>query len=118
MINKNALEATSREIFPSLWELIDLHPDDPNTPKYREYALSKAESAIRAYLAIAQPVLTTQEELDELSHETVIRDREDFVFERIVHHSKDPEWWGTTDFLNETKVTLPVRVLYLPEVKP
>lgn len=68
------------------------------------------------YLAVAQPEVTTQEELDKLPHETVIRDNRDFVFERIAQHGNDPEWWSTTDFLNETKVTLPARVLFRPEV--
>lgn len=70
--------------------------------------------AIKEYLAVAQPEVNSVEELDQLPHETVIRDSEDFVFERIVQHGKDPEWWSTTDFLNETKVTLPARVLYRP----
>lgn len=84
---------------------------------YGEYSTFREQlrMGIKAYLAVAQPVVTTQEELDALPHETVIRDSQDFVFEKIGLHGKDPEWWCTTDFLNETKVTLPVRVLYRPE---
>lgn len=73
---------------------------------------------VSAYLAVAQPEVTSVEELEALPHETVIRDNKDFVFEKIVHHDKSSEWWSTTDFLCEDlNVSLPARVLYLPEVK-
>ena len=82
-------------------------------------ALKDAVMAYAKHLTVAQPVVNTVEELDALPHETVIRDNKDFVFEKIVHHDKSSEWWSTTDFLcDDLNVSLPARVLYLPEVKP
>lgn len=95
-----------------------MYPDSDITYGVGAVREAYAYGANEALKRLTQPLVTSLEELDSLPHETVIRDSQDFVFERIVHYSEDPEWWGTTDFLNETKVTLPVRVLYLPEVKP
>lgn len=62
-LNPDALEAMSREIDPDWWQIIERFPDDLLAPKYREIAISKAERFIRAYLAVAQPVVSSVESL-------------------------------------------------------
>lgn len=98
-----------------MWKELPFGGNPDNYIRLDANASHKVIELLKPHLAVAQPVVNSVEELDALPHETVIRDSKDFVFERIVQHGKDPEWWSTTDFLNETEVTLPARVLYRPE---
>lgn len=121
-LNPDAIHAVMVKLLPAYVGI------GPNAGRFSEAVTRNArehiENVVSAYLEVAQPVLTTQEELDSMPHETVIRDSQDFVFEGIVQRGMDLEWWCTTDFLNElnelneTKVILPARVLFIPEVKP
>ena len=81
---------------------------------WRERVIEDVNIAVSAYLEVAQPVVSSVEELDKLPFETVIRDSEDFVFENSAQLGEDPEWWSPTDLLSSTEVTLPARILYLP----
>ena len=74
----------------------------------------QAEAAITAYLAAAQPVVKTVEELEELPVGTIILDRfEDEAYTRIV----GPRWvsWNEQDGLRHTEVALPARVIWRPQ---
>ena len=74
----------------------------------------EAAEIIAAYLAAAQPVVTTVEELEGLEVGTIILDRfEDESYTRIA----GPRWvsWVEQDGLRHTEVALPARVLWRPQ---
>ena len=82
-------------------------------PDYCKCPIEMAESAVTAYLDVAQPVVTTVEELEGLEVGTIILDRfEDEAYTRIV----GPRWvsWNEQDGLRHTEVALPARVTWRP----
>lgn len=101
-----------------MWKELPFGGNPDNYIKLDSNSAHKVIELLKPHLAVAQPLVKSEEELDSMPHETVIRDSKDLVFERIVLPGGEPEWWGTTEFLDEIEVTLPARVLYLPEVKP
>ncbi|QRQ79146.1 hypothetical protein [Glutamicibacter protophormiae] len=105
-------QPVAQKLTDAEWQAFQAIPDQG----YSHRAWVDARIAER--VAVAQPEVNSVEELDQLPHETVIRDSKDLVFERIALPGQEPEWWSTTEFLNETEVSLPARVLYRPEVKP
>ena len=77
-------------------------------------AVDAAEEAISAYLAVAQPVVNSVEELDALPHGSVILNS----LEEAVSKYGDDWYFPGIKHRFATVASLPARVLYRPEVKP
>jgi len=83
---------------------------------YEGTANEIAEDAIRAYLAVAQPVVNSVEELDALPVGTVV------IINGTMFQADDRDVYGTMwsrvrdiDACSSESLALPARVLYRPE---
>lgn len=117
-LNPDALEAMSRVMNPLAWGMIDRYPEDELVIMTKEAELSKAEKLARAYVAVAQPVVNSVEELDALPVGSVVRGGEyDLVGEKIRHSPYPPHWCTIGEEVEAyERDLLPARVLYRPEV--
>lgn len=81
-------------------------------------SMEVAEAAVSAYLAAAQPVVNSVEELDQLPVGSVVLDR--FDYPHLKAMIALPEYLNlrTGARITRTEFYLPARVLYRPEVKP
>lgn len=76
------------------------------------------QASIYAYAqAVAQPLVTSLEELDAMPDGSVVKDS---VGEVYIMTPYDEFWrvWGNYKRFSSCEIVLPARVLHLPEVKP
>ena len=86
------------------------HPD--RYPDYCKCPIDVAESAVTAYLEVAQPVVETVEELVELPGRSAVVDADGMVAQMDAH---DPHHWdGLERCWDATQITLPARVIWRP----
>ena len=108
-LNPDALEKASREVFREV-----LGFDKSQSTRV-------ARRAIAAYLAVAQPVVNTVEELDQLPLGTIIEDSDDDCVLQALERGSimGTEWYipGVEKIFTSKDVELPARVLYRPAVK-
>ena len=116
-LDPRALEAAARVKCRQDEEQMLLPDWDDLDGDQQDALRGEAEQIIAAYLAAAQPVVTTVEELEGLEVGTIILDRfEDEAYTRIV----GPRWvsWAEQDGLRHTEVALPARVIWRPHENP
>lgn len=103
-LNEDALEAAA-DTLAACWHESSKPLDD-------------ARLTITAYLAVAQPVVNSVEELDALPVGSVVRGGEyDLVGEKIRHSPYPPHWCTIGEEVEAyERDLLPARVLYRPEV--
>ncbi|ALG28041.1 hypothetical protein AOZ07_02860 [Glutamicibacter halophytocola] len=103
-------------------EAMGINLDNHREPWYMqapvEYRNIGVEPAVSTYLAVAQPVVNSVEELDALPVGSVVRGGEyDLVGEKIRHSPYPPHWCTIGEEVEAyERDLLPARVLYIPEV--
>ncbi|HJX77309.1 hypothetical protein [Glutamicibacter sp.] len=110
-LNPDALETAAKATMGTVYG---------NLPT-EEMHVAVARAAVSAYLAVAQPVVNSVEELDKLPAGSVILDGDPCVLQMVEKSSIVGSEWAIANaehIYTTGKITLPARVLYRPEVKP
>ena len=116
-LNPDALEAVARERYESRRSFEDLPPWDDLLERNRKAEIRALGNRVSAYLAIAQPEVTSVEALDQLPVGTVV------IINGTMLQAFDKDDYGTMwsrvrdiDAYQSDALALPARVLYRPEV--
>ena len=86
-------------------------------PDYCKCPIEVAELAVSAYLAVTQPIVTTVEELEGLSRETVIQTVDEGVPEVWITDGAGGQEWslaGSCQRFSAALIPLPARVIWTP----
>lgn len=122
-LDTNALEAGAKALFlrerkyhtPSIE-----CPEPPTWEDLTETSMEHYRGNARAVLAVAQPVVSTVEELNALPVDTVILDGDPCVLQMVEKSAIVGSEWAIANeehLYTTGKITLPARVLYRPVVE-
>lgn len=124
-LNPDAIEHAIKEVYGD-GPRMDWPSDMTGYQTHRDYARTIVEQIASAYLAVAQPVVNSVEELDKLPEGSVFIDDDGSVCQIKIdgdsHFNGDPyrRFSMVGDFKDYEldEVTFPARVLYLPTEEP
>ena len=93
------------------------HPD--RYPDYCKCPIDVAKAAVTAYLAVAQPIVTTVEELVELPVGTAVLCAKDYPL--WLNRRTVQGWWyrpGDEEDFSDDEIPLPARVIHRSKEQP
>lgn len=106
-LNPDAIEHAIKEVYGD-GPRMDWPSDMTGYQTHRDYARTIVEQIASAYLAVAQPVVNSVEELDKLPLMTILCDFHGYRAEKWTHGFK------LVGSVGVYSITLPARVLYRP----
>lgn len=121
-LNTDAVTAVARALNEAGWTCYEggMEPGKyDGCEDCQEVCNELARKALAAYLAVAQPVVNSVEELDALPVGSVILDGDPCVLQMVEKSSIVGSEWAIANeehIYTTGKITLPARVLYRPEV--
>lgn len=116
-LNPDALEAVARERYESRRSFEDLPPWEDLLERNRKAEIRALGNRVSAYLAAAQPVVNSVEELDALPAGSIIFYDEGFTIIAAKKSYYDGEWYVTgCNEYRRTDTLFPATVMHRPEV--
>lgn len=104
-LNPDALEAAADAVIDA-----SFGQELPEAP------IDLARAAVSAYLAVAQPEVSSVEELEALPVDSVVLDRFDYPHHKCAQSTPDFKNLRTGHHISRLEFYFPARVLYRPEV--
>lgn len=111
-LNPDALDHLATVVLGCTIEEWNDHDDDE-----KRQVLAPYRRTIETYLAVAQPVVNSVEELEALPVDSVVLDRFDYPHHKCAQSTPDFKNLRTGHHISRLEFYLPARVVFRPEVK-